>query len=83
MANRSNAKGVAWVALVLALVALVLAWVAFNRTGQDVEALVEQEVQEAIEEINQTAQDAVDENATGTENVEEDDQATTGEEGTN
>lgn len=60
-------------ALVLALVALVLAWVAFNRTGQDVEALVEQEVQEAIEEIEQAQQDAEEavENATGTEATEE------------
>lgn len=54
MANRNNAKGVAWVALIIALIALVLGWIAFNRTGADLNQRIETRMQEAVQEIEQT-----------------------------
>jgi len=44
---------VAWVALITSIVALLLGWMAFNRSGVDVEALVQREVTEATAEIDQ------------------------------
>lgn len=41
----------AWIALIVALIALALAWVAFNRTGTDVGAIVEERVDEATAEL--------------------------------
>lgn len=53
-------KGLAWLALIVAIIALILGWVAFNRSGQDLEALVEQEVQEAMNEFEMEVEDAGD-----------------------
>lgn len=53
---------VAWVALIISLVALVLAWTAFNRAGVDLEAMVAAEVEDAAEAIEagyEATEDAV------------------------
>lgn len=42
---------VAWTALILAIIAIILGWVAFNRSGQDLEALMSAEIEEATAEI--------------------------------
>lgn len=47
-----KSSGVGVLALIIAIVALILAWMAFNRTGADLEIMIEQEVQEAVEEID-------------------------------
>lgn len=55
---------VAWIALIVAIIALSLAWVAYNRTGEDLENRIQQQVQEAA----QNTQDAAQE---GAQNVQE------------
>lgn len=75
-----SAQAISIVALIVALVALVLGWMAYNRTGEDVEAMVEREIDEARVEfeaslddleatLRQSASDAInndDETATST-----------------
>lgn len=41
-------------ALIIALIALVLGWIAFNRTGADLNQRIETRMQEAVQEIEQT-----------------------------
>ena len=38
----------AWTAIVVAVLAMVFSWVAFNRSGVDVDQIVEQEFEEAL-----------------------------------
>ena len=57
MARRSNAKGVAWVALVIALIALIFSWIAFTRTGTQLNDTIEQAVENQLETNFQTRQD--------------------------
>lgn len=42
---------VAWAALLFSFLALILAWMAYNRTGQDLEDRVQQEVNRSIDTI--------------------------------
>jgi len=56
MARRSNAKGVAWVALVIALIALIFSWIAFTRTGTQLNDTIEQAVEKQLETNFQTRQ---------------------------
>lgn len=50
---------VGWTALVFALIALVLAWVAFNRSGADIEAIIQEEAERRTAEF-QTNFDALE-----------------------
>lgn len=52
-----NRNGIAWLALVVAVLALVLGWSAFNRSGVDVEDVVERQVRESAAEMEQKYQD--------------------------
>jgi len=52
MERNSNAAAVAWIALIAAILALILAWVAYNRTGVDLEEQIQMEVEEAVDEVN-------------------------------
>jgi hypothetical protein len=52
----NNRNGVAWTALIVALLALILGWTAFNRAGADIGDIVEQEVREATQELEQRYQ---------------------------
>lgn len=49
---------VAWTALIISVLALVLAWTAFNRAGQDLEAIVAEQVEEAAMEMEEAAKEA-------------------------
>lgn len=60
----------AWLGLIIAIVALVLAWLAYNRTGEDLEAKIQREINQAVnqgreavnetrEEVNQETPDTV------------------------
>lgn len=63
VANRGAGRGtslVAWIALIVALLALWLAWMAYDRTGAD----LDQRIREGVESSAQTVQD-------GAQNVEE------------
>lgn len=51
---------VAWIALLLAVAALALAWTAFNRTGEDLEQRIQQSVNESIQATEQGAENAGD-----------------------
>jgi uncharacterized protein (DUF342 family) len=46
-----GASAVAWIALVGAVLALLLGWTAFNRSGRDVSTIVENQTQEAVEDV--------------------------------
>ena len=68
MERENSASGVAWTALVLAVVALILSWTAFNRSGQDVLPTVTDEVEEAADRAEQELdEEFVDENEAGDE----------------
>lgn len=47
-------SAVAWIALLLSLLALTLAWTAFNRTGEDLENRIQQGVNSAAESVEQS-----------------------------
>ncbi len=53
----NTAQPIAIIALLISLVALVLGWVAFNRSGTDIEEIVERQVEEATVEFNADLQD--------------------------
>lgn len=42
---------IAWIALTVSIVALILGWVAFNRSGTDVEVVIQERVDEATVEL--------------------------------
>ncbi len=51
MATDTKTTTISWIALIIAIVALILGWTAFNRAGQDVLPTVEQETQEAVRTV--------------------------------
>lgn len=61
MERENSASGVAWTALVLAIIALILSWTAFNRAGQDLEEIVVEETEEVAEDVRDAADRAEDE----------------------
>lgn len=80
-----TSKSLSTVAIVVALVALIMAWMAYNRTGVDFEEVIQREVSESMVEINaniQELQDAARESAAdqlreSAEDVDTEDNATT------
>jgi len=64
---------IAWVAFIVALLALVLAWMAYNRTGEDLENRIQDGVQEALTGVERGTNDAVDSIDEGPDGVDEDD----------
>lgn len=58
--TRRGASAVAWTALVLALLSLVIAWLAYNRSGKDLEDTVGDNLQNGAQQINNAADDAGD-----------------------
>jgi hypothetical protein len=40
-----------WAALIISIVALILAWIAYNRTGPDLENRVQQKLNQGIDNI--------------------------------
>lgn len=52
--NSSALTLVAWAALIASIIALILAWAAFNRAGEDLENQVQREVQDALQTTNET-----------------------------
>lgn len=68
--KNSAGSVVAWLALVLAIVALALGWIAFNRTGQDLETRIKNQVTESVDDVQQGAQDAGEDVQQGAEDVQ-------------
>lgn len=76
MAQYRNGKTVAWTALLIALVALVIAVLAFNRSGQNIQEAVSEEMDDAAIEMRADLQ------ATEEELLGEDDETDTATSGT-
>lgn len=49
--NTNTNSGLATFALIIAIIALIFSWVAFNRSGADLGEVVEREVEQATMEI--------------------------------
>ncbi len=62
--DHSTARGtnsvIAIIALVIAIAALTLAWLAYNRAGEDLENQVGQGLEQAADETGEAAQEASD-----------------------
>lgn len=69
-----NQSGTAIFALIIAIIALIIGWVAYNRTGEDLTEVIEREVQEEFadareeyeefeDEVEDEAEEAQDETA--------------------
>jgi F0F1-type ATP synthase membrane subunit b/b' len=56
--SNTGLKVAAWLALLIAILALVLAWVAYNRTGDDLEKKIQTQVQQGIDKTQNATQDA-------------------------
>jgi cytoskeletal protein RodZ len=52
-----------WVAVILAVLALVLAWMAYDRTGANLDERIQQEVQRGVDGTQET-QDATEQETT-------------------
>ena len=68
---------VAWIALIAALLALTLAWMAYNRTGDDLENRIQQGVQDAMVGAERGVNEGVNTLDEGPDGVDEDDTDTT------
>lgn len=68
-----GASAVAWIALIVAILALVLGWIAYNRTGEDLENQIQTRVTEALNAAENAAQDAEKAVDAGPDGVDEDD----------
>ncbi len=71
--TKRRTSAVAWVALVVASLALILAWMAYNRTGADLEQQIRTQVQEGLNTAQDAANDAGDAIDAGPDGVDEDD----------
>lgn len=66
---RRGASAVAWIALIVAIVALVLAWIAYDRTGANLEEQIRTQVEQGINAVD-AGPDGVDEDDTDTTNTQ-------------
>lgn len=64
---------VGWIALIIALAALALAWMAYDRTGANLEQQIRTQVQEGINSAETTTDRATDAIDAGPDGVDEDD----------
>ncbi len=55
--NDGMTNPIAWIALIVAGAALILAVTAYNRAGTDLSTVIEQEAEQAVEEIDTTAEE--------------------------
>jgi hypothetical protein len=55
--RRGGSGVVAWLALLLAIAALLIAWMAYNRSGGDLEDRVQQQVNRALDNVSEEAED--------------------------
>ncbi|MES2630391.1 MAG: hypothetical protein V4611_00320 [Patescibacteria group bacterium] len=70
--NRT-ASAVAWAALIVGIVALILAWMAYNRAGADLEQQIQTQVEKSLNATQDATQDASDAVDAGPDGVDEDD----------
>ncbi|MCU0667410.1 MAG: hypothetical protein MUF85_02230 [Patescibacteria group bacterium] len=46
-------KFLTWLALILAIVALIVAWMAYNRSGEDLENRVQRQVEQTMNQVDE------------------------------
>lgn len=68
-----GASAVAWIALIVAIAALALAWMAYDRTGANLETQIRTQVDESINAAEDATQDAGDAIDAGPDGIDEDD----------
>lgn len=71
--EKRKSSVVGWIALVVAIIALVLAWMAYDRTGANLEEQIRTQVQQGIDAADKAADDASDAIDAGPDGVDEDD----------
>lgn len=71
--QKRGSSAIAWIALIVAVVALVLAWIAYNRTGTDLEQQIQTQVQQGLNAAEDATQDASNAIDAGPDGVDEDD----------
>lgn len=75
--SNRGASAVAWIALIVAIIALILAWVAYDRTGAQLDEQIRAGVESSLNATEQAAGDAADAIDAGPDGVDEDDTDTT------
>ena len=68
-----GASAVAWIALIISIIALSLAWMAYDRTGADLDQQIQTQVQESVNAAENATQDAAEAIDAGPDGVDEDD----------
>ena len=71
--ERRGSSAVAWIALLVAIVALIIAWMAYERTGADLERQIQTQVQQGLEAAENATREAGDAIDAGPDGVDEDD----------
>lgn len=71
--SHRGASAVAWIALIIALVALTLGWIAYNRTGVDLEDQIKSQVEQSVDATQDATREASDAVDAGPDGVDEDD----------
>lgn len=71
--ERRGASAVAWIALILSIAALTLAWVAYNRTGENLEDQIQRQVEQSLNTAEDATREAGDRIDAGPDGVDEDD----------
>lgn len=66
-----GASAIAVLALILAIAALGLAWVAYNRTGKDLETQIQQGIERAADNVEEGAKNAGDKAQNASDKVEQ------------
>lgn len=69
--TRRGASAVAWTALVIAIISLVIAWMAYNRSGRDLEDRINDAIENASQQVEDASQEAGEDAQQGTDAVEE------------
>ena len=73
--NRGAGRGttlLTWLALIVALLALWLAWAAYDRTGGNLDQRIQEQIQKSAENVQQGAQNVQDAVDAGPDGVDED-----------
>ncbi len=68
--HRSSNTFLVWLTMVIALAALVLAYLAYNRAGEDLETQVEQGIEQTVEQTDDAADDAGEATQEGVDDAE-------------
>lgn len=71
--SNRGASAVAWIALIIGIIALILAWVAYDRTGANLEEQIRTQVEQGINATENAAQETSEAIDAGPDGVDEDD----------